>query len=180
VAAEAGSHGSARPAGRRRDPRSRSRCLCCFPVSYHLLWPWGFLPVAATRRARAADRSRAVSPACWYRNHGRAPGGASNPWNPGPGAQVCGRAAQRRAPLRPHCCGGPEPAQRIPDIRHHSTSASHGRRSRLGDRYPRAAGRPADQGTDQGLRVRMTSAARDGGTRTHALPAITGPGACRQ
>ena len=33
---------------------------------------------------RPRTRSRAVSPAGWYRNHGRAPGHASNPWNPGP------------------------------------------------------------------------------------------------
>jgi len=47
----------------------------------------------ATRRLQAQARVAVVSPAGWYRNHGRAPGGASNPWTPRPGSRVCGRAA---------------------------------------------------------------------------------------
>jgi len=61
--------------------------------------------------------SRAVSPAGWYWNHGRAPGGASNPWNPRPGSwSAAGRptAGHLVGPWMWRCL---EPGQRIPGVR---------------------------------------------------------------
>lgn len=57
-------------------------------------------------------------------------------------------------------------------------AAPRGGRRCTGTRHP---GRPADQGTGPGsVRVRATFAVRDRGGQGQALPAMSGPGLCRQ